>query len=132
MAPLIKAERQLKNPVISDVILPGSESYTKVQRALSFMLQVSDIADATISEDQKSYDLFRNAQEEIEPIRRKFHVSTDKHFADLSGNFGRSENLAYTLNYDKEPYPEYIENCNKGSRPEIHLYYQSISRLKMA
>ena len=90
---------------ISDVIVPGSETYSKVQRSLSFMLQVSELTDSTVSEAKKSYDLFRSAQQEIEPIRRRFDVSTAKHFTDLGSNIGRLENLAYTLNYDKEPFP---------------------------
>ena len=99
---------------ISDVIIPGSESYGKVQRALSFMLQVCDLTDATISEAQKSYDLFKNAQQEITPIRRRFDVSTAKHFLDLGGNIGYLENLAYTLKFDKEPFPENMERCKKA------------------
>jgi hypothetical protein len=99
---------------ISDVIIPGSESYGKVQRALSFMLQVSDLTDATISEAQKSYALFKNAQQEITPIRRRFDVSIAKHFSDLGGNIGYLENLAYTLKFDKEPFPENIERCKKA------------------
>ena len=96
---------------ISDVVLPGSEAYGKVQRALSYMLQVSDLTDATISEAQKSYDLFKNARIEIEPIRRRFDVATVRYFTDLGTSFGRVEQLAYTLDYDNEPYPEIIDKC---------------------
>jgi Alw26I/Eco31I/Esp3I family type II restriction m6 adenine DNA methyltransferase len=96
---------------ISDVVLPGSEAYGKVQRALSFMLQVSELTDATISEARKSYDLFKHARQEIEPIRRRFDVATARHFTDLGTTFGRVEQLAYTLDYDNEPYPEIIEKC---------------------
>lgn len=99
---------------ISDVIIPGSEAYAKVQRALSFMLQISELTDSTISEAKKSYDLFKHAQKEIGPIRRRFDVATAKHFINLGAKLGRLEHLAYTLDFDKEPYPEVVEKCKNA------------------
>jgi hypothetical protein len=98
---------------ISNVIIPGTETYGKVQRALQFMIQVSELTDATISETKKSYDLFKHVQEEIAPICRRFHIATAQHFIDIGKNIGRIEQLAYTLKFDKE-YPENVEICKRA------------------
>ncbi len=99
---------------ISSVIIPNTESYGKVQRAISFMLQVSDLTDATIAEAKKSYDLFGHAQQEIEPIKRRFNVATAKHFTELGKNVGALEQLAYTMALDKETFPENVERCKRA------------------
>lgn len=99
---------------ISDVIIPGTESYNKLQRSLAYMLQISELTDSTIAEAKKSSDLFEHAQKEIEPIRRRFDVATAKYFLDLGGNIGWLENLAFNLTYDQEPYAENIERCKKA------------------
>jgi hypothetical protein len=72
---------------ISDVIIPGSEMYGQVQRALSFMLKVSELTDATVSEAKASYDLFKKGREAIEPLIRRFDASTAKHFIDTGWTF---------------------------------------------
>jgi len=99
---------------ISDVIIPGSETYSKVQRALSFMLQVSELTDATITEAKKSYDLYKHVQEEVDPIRRRFNVATAKYFTDLGKSLSRVEQLAYTLDFEKESYPEIVSLCKNA------------------
>jgi len=98
---------------ISDVIVSGSEMYGKVQRTLSFMLQVSELTDATVSEAKTSYDLFKKGREAIEPLLRRFDASTAKHFIDTGWN-PRIEQLAYSLNYKGESYAEVIETCKKA------------------
>lgn len=99
---------------ISDVIIPGTESYNKIQRSLAYMLQISDLTDSTITEAKKSNTLFEHAQKEIDPIRRRFNIATAKYFLDLGGNVGWLENLAYTLNFDSETHPENTERCMRG------------------
>lgn len=99
---------------ISGVIAQGSEMYGKVQRALAFMLQVSELTDATITEAKKSYELFNRGKENIEPIRRRFNASAAKYFMD-SGWIPQIEQLAYTLNFEGA-YPEVFENCKKALR----------------
>jgi|GEM_PF-556326 len=96
---------------IADVVIPNSEAYSKVHRALSFMLQVSELTDATITEAKKSYDLYNHVREEINPIRRKFDVVTAKYFMDLGTSLSRVQQLAYTMEFEKESYPETIEKC---------------------
>jgi hypothetical protein len=95
---------------ISDVIVPESEMYGKVQCALSFALQVAELTDATVSEAKTSYDLFRQGREAIEPIIRRFDAATARHFMD-SGWTPRIEQLAYTLNYEDESYAEVVKAC---------------------
>lgn len=96
---------------ISDVVIPNSEAYSKVHRALSFMLQVSELTDATITEAKQSYDLYQHVREEINPIRRRFDVVTAKYFMDLEKSLSRVQQLAYTMDFEKESYPETIEKC---------------------
>jgi hypothetical protein len=98
---------------ISDVIIPGSEMYGQVQRALSYMLQVSELTDATVSEAKTSYDLFKKGREAIAPLMRRFDASTAKHFMDTGWN-PRIEQLAYTLNFEGEPFAEVVEKCKKA------------------
>ncbi len=78
------------------------------------MHQVSELTDSTISEAKKSYDLFEHAQQEIEPIRRRFNVVTAKYFTDLGKNISYLEQLAYTMAFDKEPFPENVERCKRA------------------
>lgn len=99
---------------ISTVVLTNTEAYSKMQRALSFMLQVSELTDSTISEAKKSYELFKDAQAAVEPIRRRFNVNTAQYFTDLGKNILSIENLAYTMAFDKESFPENIERCKKA------------------
>jgi len=99
---------------ISDVIIPGSDAYAKVQRALSFLLQVSELTDATITEAKKSYALYNHVQEEVDPIRRRFDVATAKYFTELGKNVGYLEQLAYTMALDKEAFPENVERCKRA------------------
>jgi Alw26I/Eco31I/Esp3I family type II restriction m6 adenine DNA methyltransferase len=98
---------------ISDVIIPGSEMYGQVQRALSYMLQVSELTDATVSEAKTSYDLFKKGREAIAPLMRRFDASIAKYFMDTGWN-PRIEQLAYTLNFDGEPFAEVVEKCKKA------------------
>ena len=98
---------------ISDVIIPGSEMYGQVQRALSYMLQVAELTDATVAEARTSYELFKKGREAIKPILRRFDASTARHFIDTGWN-PRIEQLAYTLNYEGETYAEVIETCKKA------------------
>lgn len=100
---------------ISDVIIPGSEMHGQVQRALSYLHQVSELTDATISQARSSHDFFKRGREAIEPILRRFDASAAKHFID-AGWSPRIEQLAYTLNYDAEPYTEVVETCKQALR----------------
>ncbi len=99
---------------ISTVVLPNTEAYSKMQRALSFMLQVSELTDSTISEAKKSYELFKNAKATVEPIRRRFDVNTAQYFTDLGKNILSIENLAYSQEFEKETFPENVERCKKA------------------
>jgi hypothetical protein len=92
-------------------IFPESALFSKIKRSLAFMIQVSELTDATITEAKESGDLFKHAQHEIEPIRRRLDTATVRHFTDLGTSFGRIEQLAYTLDYDNEPFPEIIAKC---------------------
>lgn len=98
---------------ISDVIIPGTEMYGQVQRALSYMLQVSELTDATVSEAKTSYDLFNKGRKTIEPLLRRFNALTAKHFIDTGWNT-RIEHLAYTLDYKRELFAEVVETCKKA------------------
>ncbi|MCG2721489.1 MAG: Eco57I restriction-modification methylase domain-containing protein [Thermodesulfovibrionales bacterium] len=110
---------------ISEVILPkmsslkdklftfdDSETFAKVQRLLSYMIQISELTDSTISEAKRSYELFNQAIKEIKPICRRFDVSVAKYFISLGTSVGRVEQLAYSMAFEKEPYPEIVELCN--------------------
>ncbi len=99
---------------ISKVIVRESETYSRVQRALSLMHRVSKLTDSTISEAKESYDLFKQAQSEIEPIKRRFNVATAQHYIDLGSNIGHIEALAYSLDFDNEPYQINIKRCEKA------------------
>ncbi|MBF0521386.1 MAG: hypothetical protein HQK92_16870, partial [Nitrospirae bacterium] len=96
---------------ISSVVLPNSEAFSKVQRALSFMIQVSELTDATVDETQKSKKFFKEADSELAPIRRRFDVHIAKHFMVTGNNISRLERLASTLDFDNEPYPEVVKAC---------------------
>lgn len=91
-----------------------TESFAKVKRTLSFVTQVSELTDATITEAKKSNELFNSAQKEVEPIRRRLDVATAKHFMDMGESYSRVDQLAYTLEYEKETYPEIVEKCKKA------------------
>ena len=78
------------------------------------MLQVSELTDSTISEAKKSYELFKNAQATVEPIRRRFDVNTAQFFTDLGKNILSIENLAYTIAFDKESFQENVDRCKKA------------------
>ncbi|KJR40258.1 type II DNA modification enzyme [Candidatus Magnetoovum chiemensis] len=106
----------ISSVVISDDMLRNSEAYSRMQRALAFMIQVSELTDATIAEAKRSSELFNSAQDELAPIRRRFDVNTARHFINGNGNVSRLENLAYTLDYEKEEndYPEVIEACKNA------------------
>lgn len=95
-------------------VIPVSQIFSEYQRALSFMIQVSELTDATISEAKKSYDLYSQGQKAIEPIRRRFNVATAKYFMDIGTSLKRVEQLAATLDFDKESYSEIVEKC-KGA-----------------
>lgn len=96
---------------ISDVVTIGSEAYLKLQRSLSFMLQVSKLTDATISETKKSYALFKNAQQSVEPIKRRSDIVTAKYFIDIDSSGARAivEKLSYTPDLRNEPNQEIFE-----------------------
>ena len=95
-------------------VIPVSQIFSEYQKALSFMIQVSELTDATISEAKKSYDLYSQGQKAIGPIRRRFNVATAKYFMDIGTSLKRVEQLAATLDFDKEPYAEIVEKC-KGA-----------------
>ncbi len=95
-------------------VIPVSEIFLEYQRALSFMIQVSELTDATISEAKKSYDLYSQGQKAIEPIRRRFNVATAKYFMDIGTSLKRVEQLATTLDFDKESYTEIVEKCKRA------------------
>ncbi|KWT84199.1 Eco57I restriction-modification methylase domain-containing protein [Candidatus Magnetominusculus xianensis] len=99
---------------ISGVVLPNTNEFSKFQRALSFIIQVSELTDSTIDEAKRSYALFKDADDELAPIRRRFDVNTAKHFMDICEIVSRMEQLASTLNYEKEPFPEVVDACKKA------------------
>ncbi|MBF0457469.1 MAG: Eco57I restriction-modification methylase domain-containing protein [Nitrospirae bacterium] len=99
---------------ISGVVLPNTNEFSKFQRALSFIIQVSELTDSTIDEAKRSYALFKDSAEELAPIRRRFDVNVAKHFMDICEIVSRMEHLAYTLEFEKEPFPEVVEACNKA------------------
>ena len=119
-APLSFLDHHLKcgNSLIgvSDIttVIPMSEIFSEYQKALSFLLQVSELTDATISEAKKSYDLYQQGRNAIEPIRRRFDVTTAQYFMDMGASIKRVQQLAATLDFDNETYPEIVEKCKKA------------------
>ncbi len=95
-------------------IFPESALFSKIKRSLAFMIQVSELTDATITEAKESSNLFKHAQHEIEPVRRRLDVATARYFIDLGTSLGRVEQLAYNMDFDKESYPEIVEKCKKA------------------
>jgi len=110
----LKCGNSLVGVLDISTVIPLSEIFSEYQKSLSFMIQVSELTDATISEAKQSADLYRQGRNAIEPIRRRFDVATAKHFMDMGASIKRVEQLARTLDFYKEPYPEIIEKCKKA------------------
>jgi len=69
---------------VSEYLAPGSEREKQFLRAVGNLLLVADITDATISEVEQSQELYKAAQQSLDPVKLQINVVVARYFINLN------------------------------------------------